>query len=294
MAVICWRCAARIWSFGVTWGRHSRLQAAVPIPLFRRTRHHRLPEHPVAQWPIRPGAGQRGRDARASRERPEAVQRARGQADPGILLLRTARRRHGQVLTRCRIARRRRPRKSGFGTPCAVARTACAWRARHPLRRRHLQRRPGPAPDRHSPDVAADRVADPVVAADWPWVAPSRRGTTHLTIIDYVGNHRSFLIKPQALLGAPPDRRGTRTHSGSASSSTVSVATRLRGLTYDLAAIDILEQILRRTEGVLAVETAYDDLTDILGSRPTASRSSFTKASTRQFYGAGMDRGSSS
>ncbi len=110
---------------------------------------------------------------------------------------------------------------------------------------------------------------------------------THLTIIDYVGNHRSFLFKPQALLGL---------HLTDAELARTLALLRVQRyplppgceITYDLAAIDILEQILRRTEGVLAVEAAYDDLTATLGSRPTASQlfhEGFNPAVLRSRYG---------
>lgn len=92
-----------------------------------------------------------------------------------------------------------------------------------------------------------------------------------LTIIDYIGNHRSFLIKPQALFGI-----------GSSDAEIARTLALVRAheyglptgceVTYELEAIDILTGILRPTAGIQALEAAYEDLCRSLGTRPTASQ----------------------
>jgi hypothetical protein len=73
-------------------------------------------------------------------------------------------------------------------------------------------------------------------------------GKDALTVIDFIGNHRSFLIKPRTLLSL-----GTGGQAGQVSTSTVLRARRNGefGLpagcsgTYDLELVDILRAITR-------------------------------------------------
>ena len=76
---------------------------ALPVPLLRRPRRGRLPQHPVAEQPLRRGGADRGGgDDRRARERPRAVPQARRPADAGLLLLAAPRRLHGRLLPRRR------------------------------------------------------------------------------------------------------------------------------------------------------------------------------------------------
>ncbi|MBT9589060.1 DEAD/DEAH box helicase family protein [bacterium] len=93
-------------------------------------------------------------------------------------------------------------------------------------------------------------------------------GKTHLTVIDYIGNHRSFLWKPQALLNASNValrkvlddlRRGT---------ITVGLPDGCE-VTYDPAAVDLLEAFVRARSSN-ALEVFYTEFREFHGRRPTA------------------------
>ncbi len=77
--------------------------AALPVPLLRRARRRRLPQHPLAEQPLRRG----GADARPSPPRSaprtsSSSTEARRRAHARLLLLAAARRLHGGVLPRTR------------------------------------------------------------------------------------------------------------------------------------------------------------------------------------------------
>jgi Helicase conserved C-terminal domain len=91
-----------------------------------------------------------------------------------------------------------------------------------------------------------------------------------LTVIDYIGNHRVFLLKPQALFGLQPGDQ-----------EILNLIERLEGgtaelppgceVTYDLEVKDIVRALLHKSAS--AVETLsrrYQDFRDSLGVRPTA------------------------
>src|SRR6185436_12817531 len=69
-----------------------------------------------------------------------------------------------------------------------------------------------------------------------------------LTVIDYIGNHRVFLLKPQTLFGLPSGDR-----------EILNLLERLRmgtqelppgcEVTYELEAVEILKSLLKRTPG---------------------------------------------
>jgi len=92
-----------------------------------------------------------------------------------------------------------------------------------------------------------------------------------LTVIDYIGNHRSFMLKPQALFGLPAGDR-----------EVLNLLSRLeRGeqvlpvgceVTYELEVKNIFRELLRRGEGTVELLTRrYQDFRDMIGVRPTAS-----------------------
>ncbi len=93
-------------------------------------------------------------------------------------------------------------------------------------------------------------------------------GKDRLTVIDYIGNHRVFLLKPQTLFGLP-----------SGDGHVLNLLERLKDgtqelppgceVTYDLEAVDILRGLLRRTTGD-AFARFYGDFKGIHGTRPTA------------------------
>jgi superfamily II DNA or RNA helicase len=95
-------------------------------------------------------------------------------------------------------------------------------------------------------------------------------GKDHLTVIDYIGNHRIFLNKPRTLLNlAAGDHHIDR-----------ALNLLLAGeydlppgceVTYDLETIDILRSLLRKTAGTDALQAFYSDFKERHGQRPTAT-----------------------
>ena len=90
-------------------------------------------------------------------------------------------------------------------------------------------------------------------------------------VIDYIGNHRVFLLKPQTLFGL---RSGDR--------EIFNLLERLRNgtqelppgceVTYELEAVEILRSLLRRTTTQDdALERYYRDFKTLHGIRPTAT-----------------------
>jgi len=91
-----------------------------------------------------------------------------------------------------------------------------------------------------------------------------------LTVIDYIGNHRSFILKPQALFGLPHGDRDVLNLLEKLDAGTAELPPGCE-VTYDLEAKNILRALLQRSES--AVETLtrrYRDFRDSLGIRPTA------------------------
>jgi len=96
-------------------------------------------------------------------------------------------------------------------------------------------------------------------------------GKERLVVIDYIGNHRVFLLKPQTLFGL---RSGDR--------EIFNLLERLRSgtqelppgceVTYELEAVEILKGLLRRsTRQDDALERYYRDFKTLHGVRPTAT-----------------------
>jgi superfamily II DNA or RNA helicase/diadenosine tetraphosphate (Ap4A) HIT family hydrolase/HKD family nuclease len=112
-------------------------------------------------------------------------------------------------------------------------------------------------------------------------------GKDHLTVVDYIGNHRTFLIKPQTLLGLPQ--------------SDVAVAQALDRLaagvldlppgcevTYELRAVEILRALLRRPTDHEALTSWYTDHRDRHGARPLAVQTfheGYAPRSARCYHG---------
>lgn len=92
-----------------------------------------------------------------------------------------------------------------------------------------------------------------------------------LTVIDYIGNHRSFMLKPQALFDLPAGDR-----------EVLSLLARLeRGeqvlppgceVTYELEVKEIFRDLLRRSDDAVELLTRrYSDFLALIGTRPTAA-----------------------
>jgi len=99
-------------------------------------------------------------------------------------------------------------------------------------------------------------------------------GKERLQVIDYIGNHRCFLEKARALMGAFTD-------VGEGHQALRAALERLRAgelelppgceVTYELEAIDILQRLLAPTSAEDKLRTAYEEFRERNGRRPTAS-----------------------
>ncbi|MFW6075935.1 MAG: DEAD/DEAH box helicase family protein, partial [Chloroflexota bacterium] len=91
-----------------------------------------------------------------------------------------------------------------------------------------------------------------------------------LTVIDYIGNHHTFLIKPRTLLGLGPGD-GEIEHALNAVQAGEAELPPGCEVTYDLKAIEIIKSLLRPSRGTEAVQAFYKDFRLRNGVRPTAS-----------------------
>ncbi|OGL19732.1 MAG: hypothetical protein A3K12_05815 [Candidatus Rokubacteria bacterium RIFCSPLOWO2_12_FULL_71_19] len=90
----------------------------------------------------------------------------------------------------------------------------------------------------------------------------------HLTVIDYIGNHRTFLLKPQVLLGLPPFVAAVAEALAHAVAGSLELPPGCE-VTYDLRAIEILRALLPMpTHDVL--RAWYEDFRERHGIRPRA------------------------
>ncbi|MCE2515837.1 MAG: HIT domain-containing protein [Acidobacteria bacterium] len=96
---------------------------------------------------------------------------------------------------------------------------------------------------------------------------------SHLSVIDYVGNHQTFLKVPMLLFPGVGDSHGE---------IAMALERYERGefdlplgcsVTYELEAIEILKRLIRIPRGVDALQTWYRAFRDRHGVRPTASES---------------------
>lgn len=112
-------------------------------------------------------------------------------------------------------------------------------------------------------------------------------GKERLNVIDYIGNHRTFLLKPQTLFDLPAgDARIadqlTRLERGEANLPPGCE------VTYELEAVDILRSLLRLPKDEEAIRFCYEDFRERYGVRPTASEmhhEGYRPRSVRKAYG---------
>jgi len=96
---------------------------------------------------------------------------------------------------------------------------------------------------------------------------PSKR----LTVIDYIGNHRSFMLKPQALFNLPPGDREVLNLLERLDAGTAELPPGCE-VTYELEVKDIFRSLLSRTDSAVELlKRRYQDFRDTLGVRPTAA-----------------------
>ena len=109
-----------------------------------------------------------------------------------------------------------------------------------------------------------------------------------LAVIDYIGNHRTFLLKPQTLFSLPAGDQNIQNLLEQIQAGTAEIPPGC-SVTYDLAAIDILRGLLRAPKSPSeALRTYVFDFIDLHGVRPTALeayRDGYSPRSVRQNFG---------
>jgi superfamily II DNA or RNA helicase/diadenosine tetraphosphate (Ap4A) HIT family hydrolase/HKD family nuclease len=90
----------------------------------------------------------------------------------------------------------------------------------------------------------------------------------HLTVIDYIGNHRTFLLKPQVLLGLEPSAAVVAEALTRAQTQSLDLPPGCE-VTYDLRAIEILRALLPLPTHD-ALRAWYEDFRERHGMRPRA------------------------
>jgi superfamily II DNA or RNA helicase/diadenosine tetraphosphate (Ap4A) HIT family hydrolase/HKD family nuclease len=91
-----------------------------------------------------------------------------------------------------------------------------------------------------------------------------------LTVIDYIGNHRTFLLKPRTLFDLPSHDSAIQNLLEQLRAGTAKLPPGCE-VTYDLEAIEILRNLLRTGRSPAEALRAYvNDFRDLHGVRPTA------------------------
>lgn len=110
---------------------------------------------------------------------------------------------------------------------------------------------------------------------------------SHLTVIDYIGNHRIFLTKPRTLLNLAA---GDQSIDRALNLVLAGAFTLPPGceVTYDLKAIEVLRSLLKRPSDSDALQACYLDFRQRHGQRPTATElfhEGYTPRSLRTTHG---------
>jgi superfamily II DNA or RNA helicase len=108
----------------------------------------------------------------------------------------------------------------------------------------------------------------------------------HLTVIDYIGNHRTFLLKPQVLLGIEPSAAVVAEALARAEAHTLDLPPGCE-VTYDLRAIEILRALLPIPTHD-ALRAWYEDFRERHGIRPRAVEAfheGYAPRAVRRSYG---------
>ena len=112
-------------------------------------------------------------------------------------------------------------------------------------------------------------------------------GKDRLVVIDYIGNHRSFLLKPQSLFDLPLGDDHVARALERLERGELELPPGCE-VTYDLETIEILKGLLRRSTGGDVVRFAYEDFRERHGARPTATElhhENYAPRSLRRTYG---------
>jgi len=116
-------------------------------------------------------------------------------------------------------------------------------------------------------------------------------GDKRLTIIDYIGNHRTFLLKPQTLLGLESSDAAVDRALSALLAGELELPPGCE-VTYDLEAVEILRALLRRPSQEEAIRFFYQDFTERRGDRPRAAEAyheGYNPRSLRRYHGSWFD-----
>ena len=111
-------------------------------------------------------------------------------------------------------------------------------------------------------------------------------GKDHLTVIDYIGNHRTFLLKPQTLFSLEPGDQNIAHALDQLAESKWELPPGCE-VTYELEAVDILKALLRIPKEDV-IRAWYEDFRDRHGERPSAVEAfheGYTPRAVRKTYG---------
>jgi superfamily II DNA or RNA helicase/diadenosine tetraphosphate (Ap4A) HIT family hydrolase len=97
-------------------------------------------------------------------------------------------------------------------------------------------------------------------------VAP---GKERLTVVDYIGNHRAFLLKPQTLFNLGPGRHEVANLLDMYEKKTLELPPGCE-VTYELKALELLRRLLPPPGQRDALQRYYEDFVELHGVRPTA------------------------
>ena len=143
-------------------------------------------------------------DDPARRQLPGAAPQARRPADARLLLSRRATPTSWPTSSAARACARPPSTPAPVGAAGDLAGGPGGRRPRRRLRRGHVQRGRRPAAGRHGDDAAARRSRGSIWLQQLGRGLRQADGKPHLAVIDYIGNHRSFLLKPRTLLQLGP------------------------------------------------------------------------------------------
>ena len=113
-----------------------------------------------------------------------------------------------------------------------------------------------------------------------------------LTVIDYIGNHRSFLLKPQALFGLSGNDAELATLLSRLEKGEAVLPAGCE-VTYDLEVKNIFQALLQKSTGAYElVRKRYEDFQELIGIRPTAVellRERFDPKAVRKVHASWLD-----
>ena len=95
-------------------------------------------------------------------------------------------------------------------------------------------------------------------------------GKSHLRVIDYIGNHRVFLNKPEALLGAFGKIVRRRQEIPRILRAQDYELPKGCSVTYDVEALELLERLYPPSKGALLIREWYEEFREVNEQRPTA------------------------